>query len=662
MTNNSVIEQIKDRIDIVELIAAKVQLRKTGRSFVGFCPFHANTRTPAFTVYPESQSFHCFGCKASGTAFDYVMRSEGIEFREALELLAQRTGIELTPRTAQDDERDHVAERLGEINAAAARYFQHMLVKSPHGADARAYVAKRLINEWSLEHFQIGYALDERTRLFDYLTVKQNYAADEVVAAGLAIRRDDGSHYDRFRGRVMFPIRSAKGLIIAYGGRAMGDVQPKYLNSPQTLLFDKSAVLYGLDMAREAIRSQDAVVVVEGYVDVIALHQHGFRNVVAPLGTALTAEHVHIIKKLTKNIYLALDADTAGIKATIKGLQTLNDNLDATLVPVPTPSGVLSWSRTVEATIRIIELPDGQDPDELLATDGSLWPKLVENALPAMDFYFQVLTRDLDLDQLPDKRSALDRLGPLIIQIGNQLEQTHYVQQLAHLWGVDETILRRELRRQAPTNRTKPGAPNSRPAQPTPPSQRSGSTPSAGGDGTLGTTTVAARAAEYLLVCMLNNSEIREAVQHKLIADLQDFPHAQECIASDVDSLFAEDDELREIWRARNAFGHDGDVLQWLATLPEPLRHRAEHLGRSVELPKEYLVSSEAMECVTIVQREIAKRWNTRLPRMLASAVDDAESDTLYARVADIQQYLNRLMTPKRSSTFDDLHTRHSNT
>ena len=662
MTNNSVIEQIKDRIDIVELIAAKVQLRKTGRSFVGFCPFHANTRTPAFTVYPESQSFHCFGCKASGTAFDYVMRSEGIEFREALELLAQRTGIELTPRTAQDDERDHVAERLGEINAAAARYFQHMLVKSPHGADARAYVAKRLINEWSLEHFQIGYALDERTRLFDYLTVKQNYAADEVVAAGLAIRRDDGSHYDRFRGRVMFPIRSAKGLIIAYGGRAMGDVQPKYLNSPQTLLFDKSAVLYGLDMAREAIRSQDAVVVVEGYVDVIALHQHGFRNVVAPLGTALTAEHVHIIKKLTKNIYLALDADTAGIKATIKGLQTLNDNLDATLVPVPTPSGVLSWSRTVEATIRIIELPDGQDPDELLATDGSLWPKLVENALPAMDFYFQVLTRDLDLDQLPDKRSALDRLGPLIIQIGNQLEQTHNVQQLAHLLGVDETILRRELRRQAPTNRTKPGAPNSRPAQPTPPSQRSGSTPSAGGDGTLGTTTVAARAAEYLLVCMLNNSEIREAVQHKLIADLQDFPHAQECIASDVDSLFAEDDELREIWRARNAFGHDGDVLQWLATLPEPLRHRAEHLGRSVELPKEYLVSSEAMECVTIVQREIAKRWNTRLPRMLASAVDDAESDTLYARVADIQQYLNRLMTPKRSSTFDDLHTRHSNT
>ena len=662
MTNSNVIEQIKDRVDIVELIAAKVQLRKTGRSFVGFCPFHSNTRTPAFTVYPDSQSFHCFGCKASGTAFDFVMRSEGIEFREALELLAQRTGIELTPRTAQDDERDHVAERLGEINAAAARFFQHMLLKSPHGADARAYVAKRLINDWSLEHFQIGYSLDTYTRLFEYLTVKQNFAPDEVVAAGLAIRRDDGTYFDRFRGRVMFPIRSAKGLIIAYGGRAMGDAQPKYLNSPQTVLFDKSAVLYGLDMAREAIRAQDAVVVVEGYVDVIALHQHGFRNVVAPLGTALTAEHVHIIKRLTKNIYLALDADTAGIKATLKGLQTLNDNLDATVVPVPTPSGVLSWSRTVDATIRIIELPDGQDPDELLAKDSTLWPTLVENALPAMDFYFQVLTRDLDLDQLPDKRTAINRLGPLIVQIANQLEQTHYVQQLAHLLEADEMLIRRELRHQAPAMKQKPQS--AKPAaQPTAtPRTATSEQHTTGRVDRSFSATAAQPAAEYLLMCMLNSTEIRDAVEQKLIADLRDFPHAQECIASDIESLFAEDDELREIWRARQSFGADGDVIQWLSSLPEPLRNRAEHLGRSVELPKEYLVSSEAIECVTIVQREIAKRWNTRLPRMLASTDDEAEINALYARVSDIQQYLNRLMTPRRSSTFDDLHTRHSNT
>ncbi|MCE2850907.1 MAG: CHC2 zinc finger domain-containing protein [Chloroflexaceae bacterium] len=206
MTNNRVIEQIKERIDIVEFISEHVRLRKTGRSFVGFCPFHANTNTPAFTVYPDSQSYHCFGCKASGTVFDFVMRQQGIEFREALEQLAQRTGIELVARTAQDEVRDHLRERLVEINNAAARYFQHMLSKSALGADARAYVAKRHINDWAIEAFQLGYSPDERSKLFDYLTVKQGYTPEEVVAAGLAIQRDDGSHYDRFRGRVMFPI------------------------------------------------------------------------------------------------------------------------------------------------------------------------------------------------------------------------------------------------------------------------------------------------------------------------------------------------------------------------------------------------------------------------------------------------------------------------
>jgi len=231
MTNNSVIETIKERIDIVELIGTSVQLRKAGRSFVGFCPFHSNTRTPAFTVYPDTQSYHCFGCKASGTVFDFVMRTQGIEFREALELLAQRTGVELTPRTQQDEERDYQRERLIEVNTAAARLFQHMLIKSPRGEEARAYVDRRMINDWALESFQLGYSPDERTKLFEYLTRKLDFSAEEVVAAGLAIQRDDGSHYDRFRGRVIFPIRNIKGHIIAFGGRAMGDAQPKYLNS-----------------------------------------------------------------------------------------------------------------------------------------------------------------------------------------------------------------------------------------------------------------------------------------------------------------------------------------------------------------------------------------------------------------------------------------------
>jgi DNA primase len=649
MSYNNVIETIKERIDIVEVISSKVQLRKSGRSLVGFCPFHANTRTPAFTVYPDSQSFHCFGCKASGTVFDFVMRSEGLEFREALELLAQRAGVELTPRTNQDEERDQQRERLIEINVAAARLFHHMLIKSPRGAEAREYVAKRQINEWAIESFQLGFAPEERTLVFDYLTQKQTYTAAEVVAAGLAIQRDDGSYYDRFRGRVIFPIRNAKGHLIAFGGRALGDGQPKYLNSPQTLLFDKSSVLYGLDMAREAIRQHDAVVIVEGYVDAIALHQHGHRNVVAPLGTALTPEHVQLIKKLTKNIYLALDADGAGIRATLKGLQTLHENLDSQLVPVPTPTGVISWSHNLDAQIRIIELPEGKDPDELLNENADAWPQLVEQALPAMDFYVQVLTRDLNLDVLADKRTALDRLGPLIVQIGNQLEQSHYVQLLARMLSLDEAVLRGELRRLKQNKPAPSGASRVVPPKEAPVA----STPAAPKTWLKGR---AYHSAEYLLMCLIQFGETRAEVEHKLTQDLDEFPRVQTCIHGTVEELFQADDELRAIWQA---WAHTAptDLVQWMNGLPEILRERLNQMSLRVQLPKEYLITNEALECVTILQREVAKQWNTRLTRQLVDNDHDTAQTELHV-VADIQQYLNKLMTPRRSSTYDDLHNR----
>lgn len=653
MTNNRVIEQIKERIDIVELISERVQLRKTGRTFVGFCPFHANTNTPAFTVYPDSQSYHCFGCKASGTVFDFVMKSQGIEFREALEQLAHRAGVELAPRTEQDEVRDHLRERLIEINNSAARFFHHMLIKSTLGAEARAYVAKRNINEWATETFQLGYSPDERTKLFDYLTVKQGCTPEEVVAAGLAIQRDDGSHYDRFRGRIIFPIRNVKGQIIAFGGRAMGDAHPKYLNSPQTVLFDKSSVLYGMDLARDAIRQLDAVVIVEGYVDVIALHQHGFHNVVAPLGTALTGEHVQAIKKLTKHIYLALDADSAGIKATLKGLQTLNEHMDTQLVPTPTPQGVLQWSRTTAADVHIIELPDGQDPDELLADDPSRWPELVANAMPAMEFYIQVLTRDLNLDEYADKRTAFERLAPLVLQLSNQLEQTHYIQRLVSVLHIDETLLRRELRRVAtngaprPAVRERTPAPTAMVAPPPEPSRERRVTLASG----------TRQSAEFLLLALLQHAEIRQQVIQKVSDDLHEFPDIHTLIAADIETLFGDDIELREIWRAREAFGHEGDLLEWFVMLPEPLRIRAQALGGAEHFPKEYLVSNEAIECATILQRDVAKQWNKRLGAQLGGNDDEQ----LIIRITAVQQYLGRLMTPRRSSTYDDLHARHMN-
>ncbi|MBC8075466.1 MAG: DNA primase, partial [Chloroflexales bacterium] len=366
----SVTDEVKTRLDIVEIIGASVPLRKVGRTFVGFCPFHPNTRTPAFTVYPDSQSYHCFGCKASGDVFTFTMQRQGLEFRDALEQLAQRAGVTLEPRTPVDEQQDQQRTRLLEVNAAAAKYFNYVLLSHRGGQPGRDYVARRGINDATIEAFQLGFSLPEWSHLLSYLTDKKGFEIEEVEAAGLAIHRDSGGYYDRFRGRVIFPIRNAKGETVAFGGRALADEQPKYLNSPQTALFDKSNVLYGLDLARSEIRARDAVVIVEGYVDVLTAHQYGFRNVVAPLGTALTEGHVALLKKLSRNIFLALDADAAGQKATLRGLSTLTANLDGRDVPVPTPEGTIRWARELEGSVRVIAMPDGLDPDEVIRADG----------------------------------------------------------------------------------------------------------------------------------------------------------------------------------------------------------------------------------------------------------------------------------------------------
>jgi DNA primase len=208
---SNVTDQIKERIDVVEFISAYVNLRKAGRNYVGFCPFHPNTRTPAFTVFPETQSYHCFGCKASGTVFDFLMQREGLEFKDALEQLARRAGVQLKERTEEDEQQDRLRTRLLEINAAAATFFHHLLVKSPKGEPARAYVAKRKIDDATVEAFQLGYSVDDWSALLAYLSDRKGFEPEEIESAGLAIRRDSGGFYDRFRGRLMFPIRDVKG-------------------------------------------------------------------------------------------------------------------------------------------------------------------------------------------------------------------------------------------------------------------------------------------------------------------------------------------------------------------------------------------------------------------------------------------------------------------
>ncbi|HWQ12185.1 MAG TPA: DNA primase [Roseiflexaceae bacterium] len=656
-----VTDQIKEKIDIVDFISAYVQLRKAGRNYVGFCPFHPNARTPAFTVFPDTQSFHCFGCKASGTVFDFLMRREGLEFREALEQLARRAGIELRERTPEEQQLDQLRTRLLEVNAAAAAFFRHMLVKSPRGEEARAYVARRAIDEPTSEAFLLGYAPEEWTLLLGYLTGRKGFAPEEVQAAGLAIHHETRGFYDRFRDRLMFPIRNARGEVVGFGGRALGDAQPKYMNTPQTPLFDKSTVLYGLDLARDAIRNADATVIVEGYVDVIIAHQHGFRNVVAPLGTALTAEHVGLVKKLAHTVYLALDADAAGVRATLKGLQSLQEHPEGELVAVASPQGIVGFQRRLEVEIKILALPDGRDPDEVIRHSPAEWRALLAAARPAMDFYMQALTADLDLTTGRGKAAAVERIAPLLAQVASPVEQAHHIQQLARLIDVDEKHVLAALAGQRPDTKGR-GAPVRGGAHVPPlaqPSASSAESPERKTQNAARTTPGVSAQEDALLGLLLRYPAARAAVEEKLRRDVTPFPHVHEVIAGEVAELFTRV-EHRAIWEAWRHAPTGADPEPWAELLDEALApHARRALQRSIPQSQSYRFVNDALECATILQQGLAKRWKDRISRQAAEADDEAERGVALERLVQLKQYIDAISTPRRSSTYTDLHSLH---
>jgi len=436
----NVVDEIKERLDIVDVISEYVPLKKAGRNYKALCPFHSE-KTPSFFVFPDTQTWHCFGaCGTGGDVFTFIMKRENLSFAEALRLLAQRAGVPLRPKTEAETAQEMLKKRLREINAAAATYFHHLLLASPEGERARKYLAKRGINRETIEKFQLGYSLDAWEALKKYLTDK-GYGLADIKAAGLLVEREDGSSYDRFRGRLMIPIRDLRGSVVGFGARVLDDSTPKYLNSPQTPLFDKSSLLFGLDLAKGAILAQGLAVIVEGYMDVLTAHQHGFANVVASMGTALTEAQLKLLKRFSKRFALALDADLAGSEATLRGLALAREALDRQVVPVPTPRGLIRYESRLSAEIRIITLPQGTDPDEVIKANPAQWAELVERALPVVDYYFQVVTTGLDLDSPKGKAEAVRRLMPIIQEIGDPVERTHYLQKLARLVRVDERTL-----------------------------------------------------------------------------------------------------------------------------------------------------------------------------------------------------------------------------
>jgi len=441
----SITDEIKERLDIVDVVSRYVQLKKAGRNYKGLCPFHSE-KTPSFIVFPDSQNWHCFGaCGTGGDIFAFMMRRENLDFGEALKLLADQAGVELQPRGEQASTEDRRLERLREIVAEAAIYFHYLLSRAGEAQIARDTLERRGLIRETWEGWQLGYALDSWDALKDRLAAK-GYALEEIEAAGLVIRREDGSgYYDRFRGRLMIPIRDVQGRTIGFGGRVLREdperPQPKYINSPQTPLFDKGSVLYGLDMARKAIRDADLAVLVEGYMDVLMSHQVGVRNVVAGMGTALTDVQLRQLKRYTGNITLALDPDTAGDAATLRGLETARQALEREWEPVLGPTGLVRQESRLKAQLRIATLPEGQDPDELARSDPEGWQRVISEARPLVDYYLAVVSAEENLTTARGKGNAVARMAPLIREIADPVERTHYVQLLARMVQTDERLV-----------------------------------------------------------------------------------------------------------------------------------------------------------------------------------------------------------------------------
>ena len=445
----SVIDEIKGRLDIVDIVSDYATLQKSGRNFKAICPFHTE-KTPSFFVFPERGTWHCFGsCGTGGDIFSFIMKQEGIDFGAALRILAERAGVTLV---SKQEERyvDKETERLYLINAAAAQYFHHLLLNAKAAEIARRYLSERGISKEIIDIFELGFSPNSWDALCQHLK-SRGYESDTMVSAGLSIAKEGGGFRDLFRNRLMIPIRNEDGKVVGFGARTLDNTNPKYLNSPQTAIFNKSSLLYGLDRAKEAIREQGLAIIVEGYMDVLTAHQHSMANVVAPMGTSLTHKHMEIIKRLTRNLALALDADAAGEQATLRGLevarQAFSERVDRR------EKRWLEGDSKMEGKVKVIFMPQGKDPDEVIRESTEEWQRMVSEASTVMDYFFNAVISKLDMSSASGKLEAKNQLLLFILETADEAEKDIYLKRLSELTGIDEKTLVGEAARLKPTKR-----------------------------------------------------------------------------------------------------------------------------------------------------------------------------------------------------------------
>ncbi|MCJ7793153.1 MAG: DNA primase [Candidatus Marinimicrobia bacterium] len=429
------LEEIRKKIDLVELINEYTPLKKTGRNFKALCPFHSE-KIPSFVVSPERQIFKCFGCGAGGDCFKFLMLTENMEFSEALQVLAKRAGIKL--RRYQPSESEKQKQRLYEINHLASEYYHYLLTKHPAGKSALDYILGRGISRESLTQFKLGYSPNLWEALQDYLVKKKKYPADDLEKAGLVIKSEKRrGYYDRFRGRLMFTLRDQRGNVAGFAGRTLDPKQEeaKYINTPETLLYHKSDLLYGLFETKETIKKTDEALVVEGELDAISSIQVGVENVVAIKGTALTQGQIDLLGKYTQNLVLALDRDLAGDQAAKRGIELAD---------------------AAGMAIKVVEVKGGKDPDEVAQKEPQRWRQEVKEAVPIYDYYLDSALARFDARTAEGKRKISLELAPILAKINNKVVQAHYLRQLAERLRVEEGAVAAEVAKYVTEESAKP--------------------------------------------------------------------------------------------------------------------------------------------------------------------------------------------------------------
>ncbi len=418
------LEEIKRKIDIVELINSYVPLKKTGRNFKALCPFHSE-KTPSFVVSPERQIWHCFGaCNEGGDIFGFLMKIENLDFGEAVRELAKKAGVKLTRYQPSEDEKSK--QLLYEINHLAAEYYHFLLLNHPSGKKALGYILGRGIKKDSLVLFKIGFAPDAWRSLQDYLVGKKGYKVQDLERVGLVIKTQKGDFYDRFRGRLMFPLKDYHSNVRGFAGRLLDPQakEAKYVNTPETFIYHKSELLFGLSEAKEEIKKKDQAVLVEGELDMISSYQAGVKNVLAIKGTALGEAQVKLISRFTQNIVFALDQDLAGDQAARRGIE------------IAEAGGMM---------IRVVESKEGKDPDEIAQKKPALWKELVQKAVPVYDYLLDSAFERFDSQTIEGKRKISGEFILVLAKISNEIVRDHYVRQLADRLQVGEEAILKEI-------------------------------------------------------------------------------------------------------------------------------------------------------------------------------------------------------------------------